>query len=65
MSSSLRTARTPRRRHRVSVTDQLAEVLDWSTFQLSEIAWGDVVHSVGLGTYAYAASVYVPDYRPG
>ncbi len=49
----------------VFVTDQLPAALDWSTFELTEIAWGDVVHPVETSDFTYTASVNVPDHRPG
>ncbi len=49
----------------VFVVDQLPTTLDWGSLQLHEIAWGDVVHSVNMTGYEYAAAVLVPDHRPG
>lgn len=42
---------------RVDVTDQLAATLDWDTFQLTEIGFGDVLLTVPPGSRYFQATV--------
>ncbi len=41
----------------VTITDQLDPNLDWSTFQLTVIAWGDTILSIPAGSQHYEATV--------
>lgn len=47
----------------VFVTDVLDAHLDWSTFRITEIAWGDIVVDVPPDSPAFQGQVLVPDYR--
>jgi hypothetical protein len=48
----------------VFITDPLDPDLDWSTFQVTEIAFGDRVIAASEGTGGFYARALVPDYRP-
>ena len=41
----------------VTITDQLDPNLDWSTFQLTGIGWGDTVLSIPAGSQSFEATV--------
>ncbi len=43
----------------VTITDQLDPNLDWSTFQLTGIGWGDTILSIPAGSQYYEATVPV------
>ena len=47
----------------VFVTDYLDPDLDWTTFRLTEIAWGDIVISIPDDTYQFAGRQTVADHR--
>jgi RHS repeat-associated protein len=42
---------------RVDITDQLSANLDWTTFQLTEIGFGDVLLTIPAGTQHYQTTV--------
>src|SRR5262249_47623759 len=44
---------------RVVVTDQLDPNLDWSTFQLTDLGFGDTLLSVPAGSQHYLTTVYM------
>jgi hypothetical protein len=48
----------------VFVTDDLDPNLDWGSFRLTEIAWGDQIVAVPGDDAAHYSRVTVPDYRP-
>jgi uncharacterized repeat protein (TIGR01451 family) len=48
----------------VFVTDILDPDLNWSTFQVTEIAFGDRMLAVSEGMGGFYARAVVPDYRP-
>jgi RHS repeat-associated protein len=41
---------------RVTITDQLTADLDWNTFQITELGWGDIVASIPPGSNYYAGT---------
>ncbi len=45
----------------VTITDQLDPNLDWSTFQLTTIAWGDTILSIPAGSQHYETTVPMTD----
>jgi len=49
----------------VVVTDTLDPDLDWTTFRLTEIAWGDQIIALPQDAAEYSTRVTVEDYRPG
>jgi hypothetical protein len=49
----------------VTVVDQLDPHLDWSSFQPTEVAFGDKVVPLSGETYQFAAQQSVSDYREG
>ncbi|MCB1126796.1 MAG: RHS repeat-associated core domain-containing protein, partial [Verrucomicrobiae bacterium] len=48
----------------VRITDALSADLDWASFRLTEIAWGDVSLTPPPGTAEFSQRVTVPDHRP-
>src|SRR5262249_43822030 len=42
---------------RVEITDQLSTNLDWTTFQLTEIGFGDILLTIPAGTQHYQTTV--------
>ena len=49
----------------VFVSDILDMDLDWSTLELTEIAWGDHLVSIPGGRKSFSTQVTVPDHREG
>jgi RHS repeat-associated protein len=48
----------------VFITDDLDPSLDWSTFRLVEVAWGDTIVTAPAGTANWFHRETVSDYRP-
>jgi uncharacterized repeat protein (TIGR01451 family) len=49
----------------VVVTDYLDANLDWTSFELTEITWGDQTVIIPQNSMDFSTRLTVPDYRPG